>query len=242
MIFTVYLAIWQFLSLKVSLFLRGTSSYDKLNSAGVSMNRLTSLLVSRMAHMLSGLFLALLYGIFAYVHLLSFFKTQQITMILFCFSETLLVFFYIFRSKPVTISVNGFDWMVAIIGTFAPLFFRPTDWGLLPLAKYAIIVGVIAQILGLISLNHSFALVAAKRKIKTGWMYRFIRHPIYASYCLSLLGYVLTNTSLTNVVVYLVSMVFLCIRMVREEKHLMLDPIYIEYMSKVRYRLIPYIV
>ena len=96
--------------------------------------------------------------------------------------------------------------------------------------------------MSLISLNQSFALVPAIRKIKTGWMYRFVRHPIYASYCLTFMGYVLTNTNSANIVAYLVSMTFLLIRIVREEKHLALNPVYIEYMSKVRYRLIPYIV
>ena len=206
------------------------------------MKKLTSFLVSRVAHILSGFFLTLFYAFFAYAHLQNFFKTQQITMLLFFFAETLLVFFYIFRNKPVTISVNSLDWTVAIIGTFAPLFFRPADWGLFPSAKYAIIVGVIAQIVSLISLNQSFALVPAIRKIKTGWMYRFVRHPIYASYCLTFMGYVLTNTNSANIVAYLVSMTFLLIRIVREEKHLALNPVYIEYMSKVRYRLIPYIV
>ena len=206
------------------------------------MNRLASILASRTAHIFSGVFLALLYGIFAYAHLISFLKTQQVSMILFFLAETLVVLFYIFRSKPITISVSGFDWLVAIIGTFTPLLLRPAEWGLLPLAKYAIIVGVIIQIVSLISLNQSFALVAAKRKIKTGWMYRFVRHPIYASYCLTFLGYVLTNTTSVNVLVYLVSMTFLCIRIVREEKHLVHDPLYAEYMSKVRYRIIPYII
>ncbi|MNG26052.1 hypothetical protein D3C84_1109840 [compost metagenome] len=72
-------------------------------------------------------------------------------------------------------------------------------------------------------------------------MYRIVRHPIYASYCLTFSGYVLTNTTLTNMAVYAMTIGFLCTRIFREERHLALDPRYREYMLDVRYRLIPLI-
>ena len=205
------------------------------------MSTLTTILQSRQANRCSGVFLAVLWGFFAYSHLLGFFKTQAWSLLLFCFSETLTVGFYIFRSKPKTISVNPFDWIVAIGGTFSPLFFRPASWGILPHAEAIIIVGALFQILSIISLNRSFALVAAKREIKTGWMYRIVRHPLYASYCLVFLGYVLTNTTASNAFIYLIAMGFLCLRIFREEKHLALDPLYCAYMLKARHRLIPFI-
>ncbi|MCK9620610.1 MAG: hypothetical protein M0R47_08770 [Methylobacter sp.] len=205
------------------------------------MNTLATMLQSRGANLCSGVFLAVVWGFFAYAHMLSFLKTHEWSLLLFCFSETLCVAFYIFRTKPQTISVNLFDWIVAIGGTFSPLFFRPASEGILPLANIMIIAGAFFQILSIISLNRSFALVAAKREIKTGWMYRIVRHPLYASYCLVFLGYVLTNTTLPNVLVYMIAMVFLCIRIFREEKHIALDPLYREYMLKVHYRLIPFI-
>jgi protein-S-isoprenylcysteine O-methyltransferase Ste14 len=102
-------------------------------------------------------------------------------------------------------------------------------------------VGAAIQVLGLISLNRSFAIVAAKRVIKTAWMYRVVRHPIYASYCLTFTGYVLANTSPANVTIYAISIVFLIARIFREEAHLSLDPLYREYMQSVRYRLVPFI-
>ena len=191
--------------------------------------------------MYSGIFLAVIWGFFAYAHLMGFLKTQEWLLLLFCFSETLVVFFYIFRSKPTTVSDYPFDWIVAVCGTFSPLFFRPALWGILPVAKFAIILGALFQILSVISLNRSFALVAAKREIKTSWMYRIVRHPLYASYSFVFIGYVLTNTTFTNSIIYVLSMGFLCIRIFREEKHLALDPLYCEYMNKVRYRLIPLI-
>jgi len=170
-----------------------------------------------------------------------FLKTHEWLLLLFCFSETLGVIFYVLRSQPETVSVNPLDWVVAIGGTFSPLFFRPALSGILPWADNMIIAGVFFQILSIISLNRSFALVAAKREIKTSWMYSIVRHPLYASYCLIFTGYVLTNTMLSNVFVYLVEMLFLCIRIFREEKHIADDPLYRDYMLKVHYRLIPFV-
>lgn len=205
------------------------------------MNRIAAILQARCAHIFSGVFLGVIWAIFAYTHMEGFLKTHQWPLLLFCFSETLVVIFYIFRNKPKTISVEPIDWVVAIGGTFSPLFFRPALEEAFPLANIAIIVGALFQILSVISLNRSFALVAAKREIKTTWMYRIVRHPLYASYSLVFIGYVLTNATLSNFLVYLIAMGFLCVRIFREEKHIALDPLYREYMHKVQYRLIPYV-
>jgi protein-S-isoprenylcysteine O-methyltransferase Ste14 len=89
------------------------------------------------------------------------------------------------------------------------------------------------------SLNRSFALVAAKRSIKTRGMYRFIRHPLYASYLVMFSGYLLANTTTANLVVYLITMACLFARILREEKHLALDSGYRQYMLEVRYRVFP---
>jgi hypothetical protein len=144
----------------------------------LNMNTLTMILKSRWANVVSGVVLAEIYGFFAYVHIQSFLTSYEWTLLFFCFSETLIVAFYIFRSDLQTISVNPFDWIIAIGGTFSPLFLRPAMWGILPLSRIGIITGGFFQVLSLISLNRSFALVAAKREIKTAWMYSFVRHPL----------------------------------------------------------------
>ncbi|HLA32072.1 MAG TPA: methyltransferase [Pseudomonas sp.] len=205
------------------------------------MSSLSAVLQSSRTNFYSGVLLATIVGIFAYAHMLAFQKTHEWSLLLFCFSETLAAALFIFRSDPKTVSAIPLDWLVAIGGTFVPLFFRPASWGILPLASVAIIAGASIQLLSLISLNRSFALVAAKREIKTTWMYSIVRHPIYASYCLTFTGYVLTNTTLANGAIYALTMGFLCTRIFREEKHLSLDPQYREYMLDVRYRLIPFI-
>lgn len=201
----------------------------------------TVFLHSKRLSFYSGAILGIAFGIFAYSHFLGFKRSNEWMLLLFCFSELLTAAFLLFRSSPKTVSVNSFDWMIGIGGTFAPLLFRPSPWGIAPFAKYAIVAGVAIQIAGLISLNRSLAMVAAKREIKTGGLYRFVRHPLYASYFLTFTGYILMNTTLQNLIIYAATICLLCIRVFREEKHLALDSIYCEYMRKVSYRVIPFV-
>jgi protein-S-isoprenylcysteine O-methyltransferase Ste14 len=98
---------------------------------------------------------------------------------------------------------------------------------------------LLLQILGVLSLNKSLAIVPAKRQIKTRGMYRLVRHPLYTSHILAMTGYVLANTTTGNVIVYAVAVASLFIRIIREERHLALDPQYRQYMEQVRYRLLP---
>ena len=68
-----------------------------------------------------------------------------------------------------------------------------------------------------------------------------MRHPLYASYLVLLTGYILSNTTWWNFLLYVMSLGFLFVRMVREEKHLAVDPVYAEYAKRVRFRVIPYV-
>jgi len=205
------------------------------------MNTLPRILESKRFNLYSGALLASLFGIFAYAHFIKFLETRELSLLLIIISETLTTAFFVFRCNPKTVSTIPSDWVVAIIGSFAPLFFRPATYGVLPQAEMLIVLGTMLQIAGLISLNRSFAIVAAKREIKTAWMYRVVRHPLYASYFLIFGGYVLVHTTATNLIIYMITMAFLCIRAFREENHLSLDPVYRNYMLDVRYRVIPYV-
>ena len=101
------------------------------------------------------------------------------------------------------------------------------------------VAGLLLQIFALVSLNRSFALVAAQRTIKTNRMYGIVRHPMYASYGLTFGAYLLANASWSNFIVYLSLVTLLGARIVREERLLANDATYREYMQQVRYRLVP---
>ncbi|WP_199724954.1 methyltransferase family protein [Noviherbaspirillum saxi] len=187
------------------------------------------------------MFLAVIWGSFAYVHFKTFMKTHEPALLVICIAEAFAVAFFISRSSPKSISMVPFDWVVAVAGTVAPLFLRPASWGVLPVASNLIIIGALIQLMGLISLNRSFAIVAAKREIKTKGMYRYVRHPLYASYVLTFGAYLLTHSTLWNLLVYTVVVACIAIRISREENHLAQDPLYREYMEQVRYRVVPFV-
>jgi protein-S-isoprenylcysteine O-methyltransferase Ste14 len=81
--------------------------------------------------------------------------------------------------------------------------------------------------------------VAARRQIKTSGLYRWIRHPLYASYLLSYVGYVLSNSSPGNAVTCLLASMLLLARLMREERFLSRDSEYLLYMRHVKYRILP---
>lgn len=196
---------------------------------------------SRAVSLASGVVLAVLWGLFSVSHLQKFLVTWEIATLLLVIAETLGAALYLLRSDPATVSTRPLDWLVAVLGTFAVLLFRPSDYGVMPGAGYIMLVGLILLIFGLVSLNRSFALVAANRKIKTSRMYKVVRHPIYASYCVIFGAYVMQNTTAYNFAVYVVLMFLLVARISSEEKHLMQDPVYRTYAEGTRYRLIPFI-
>ena len=202
---------------------------------------LSSLLYSKRFNLYVGAVVSIVWWMFSYAHLIKFQKTHDLALIMVVISETLTAILFFVRSSPKTISFAPGDWFVGVAGSYLPMLFRPAAWGVLPAAGMLILVGAALQIVGLLSLNRSFAIVAAKRDIKTSGMYRLVRHPIYASYFLVFAGYVLQNTSIANLLIYMLLLVLLLIRIVREERHLALDPAYREYMQAVRYRLIPFV-
>lgn len=205
------------------------------------MHTLANLFNSRRASLVTGIAMACLWAIFACAHVQGFLRSGDWSYLLFCAAETLAALFFIVRSAPVSVSTDAGDWLLAIGATFAPFFFAPSDMAIWPDARYLLAVGSLLQIAGLLSLNRSFGLVAAQRGIKTGGMYRVVRHPVYASYLVSSSAYLLTNTSLENGIVYFLAMLMLVLRLLREERFLAADVRYRVYMRQVKYRLLPFI-
>lgn len=89
------------------------------------MNTLSNITQSTRFNLYSGVLLAALFGSFAYAHFMIFLDTSELSLLLVVISETLTTVFFIFRSDPKTVSTIPSDWVVAIIGSFAPLFLRP---------------------------------------------------------------------------------------------------------------------
>jgi protein-S-isoprenylcysteine O-methyltransferase Ste14 len=101
------------------------------------------------------------------------------------------------------------------------------------------VTGMIVQISAKAALGRSFGLIPANRGIKTKGPYRIVRHPMYAGYTLTHIGFLLGFPSLQNSLLYFTAFFIEIARVFREELILNQDPLYRAYAVRVRYRLLP---
>lgn len=186
--------------------------------------------------------LAVVWGIFFFNSLYQYAATGEVILIAFCLFETLTLVFFLVRTRARKTSSSLFDWFSAIVGTFAGLFFVPgtaTVFGFVgPLLFW---VGITGEVLGLLSLNRSFAIVPSLRAIKTSGMYALVRHPLYLGHIVMYSGYLLRSISIWNCIVFLVFFVCMILRIRNEERYLSQDQDYRAYQSKVRWWLVPFV-
>ncbi|MGH8614282.1 MAG: methyltransferase family protein [Gammaproteobacteria bacterium] len=186
--------------------------------------------------------LVVLYGLFAQAHFVRFLESREPYLLLVVISESLVALMFLIRRADISKSTSAAEWIVGIAGTFLPMLLRPSTVVILPsVGSYVVAVGVFLQIGGLLSLNMSLGIVPANRGIRTTWMYRFVRHPLYASYVVTFSGYLIANYSILNVLIVCGSLVLMLCRIFFEERHLLADHAYQHYAQSVRWRLIPYV-
>jgi protein-S-isoprenylcysteine O-methyltransferase Ste14 len=155
-------------------------------------------------------------------------------------SEVLTVAFILTRRSTDAVSQRPVDWALAFAGTMAPWLARP---GAGPLSETGglalLLVGTAVAIAAKLSLNRSFGLAPANRGVQRQGVYVFVRHPMYLGYFLAQGGFLLLNPTPRNLAVYAFSWIIQVARILREEQWLLADPLYREYVQRVRFRLVP---
>lgn len=158
-------------------------------------------------------------------------------------SESLVIALILLRRPADRISLRSGDWLLAIVGTLLPLSAHPSlaaYHGALQLALAVVmLMGLLVQIHAKISLGRSIGMVAADRGIKSTGPYQFVRHPMYAGYFISQVGFLALNPSLWNTAIYTVALVVQLFRIRAEERFLSQNASYRDYLAEVRYRLVP---
>lgn len=128
---------------------------------------------------------------------------------------------------------------LATIGTLVPpVLLRPASGGLPFVGEALQTASLVGVILAAVSLGPSFGLAPADRGLRTGGLYRWIRHPLYAGEIAFCIGYLASNPSPRNLVVLALIIVIQVVRIYREERIL---ERYEEYASRVRWRLLPFV-
>lgn len=169
--------------------------------------------------------------------------TGQWIDLLLLASESLVVFFVIIRRTTNAVSLRPRDWAFAAIGTAGPLMVIPGGYAFLNQGGSGLLLlsGIALQLSAKFALRRSFGLVAANRGVKADGPYRFLRHPMYAGYLISHIGFLLANLSLWNLVIYVIADGMQILRIAAEERVLGDDPEYRSLCAGVRWRLIPFV-
>ena len=169
-------------------------------------------------------------------------ETRAVAPLLLLASEGLVVLFILLRRPTNTISRNREDWLVGLMGTLLPLLAIPPQGSpvfAIHIGEGLMVAGFLLQLYAKLILRRSFGVVAANRGIKASGPYRLVRHPMYAGYTLTQIGFLLSGPALWNFVIYGLTLFIACRRIIAEERVLGEDDAYKSLVEKVRYRLLP---
>lgn len=157
-------------------------------------------------------------------------------------SELLPIVMILTRRYSPIVSRNPSDWVLAVVGSNAPLLALPAIAAPLASPYFCVALwlsGMLLQISAKLALGRSFGIVAANRGVRVIGPYRLIRHPMYAGYTLTHVSILLTCPSLVNAAIYAAAFLVQVARLTREECVLTGDPEYRRYAELVRYKLVP---
>jgi len=148
------------------------------------------------------------------------------------------------RGRPQAVDSRWWVLSLCTVSTLTFMAFKLPP-GTEPVSRPAYLLMLGCHVLGSLAcvyLGRSFSIIPARRQIRTGFIYRVVRHPIYSLYLLGDLIFVTTVPTPRNLVVWTAGAILLYVRAMLEENVLQQDPDYRFYMSRTQWRLIPYVV
>lgn len=143
------------------------------------------------------------------------------------------------RPAQAGVAAWSLDSILAWAGTLLPLALQAGVASASTLAAPILVFGAGMSVVAILSLGRSMGMEPANRGLKTTWMYRLVRHPIYATYLLVVAGFLMAFPVPVNLGLAAVWVTIQLLRIVREERLLARDPAYRDYQIRVPYRLIP---
>jgi protein-S-isoprenylcysteine O-methyltransferase Ste14 len=196
----------------------------------------------RLASLGATVVLASLSLLFGLAHVAHWRTTGEPTGLVFALQELVLVAVFVVRRRPLATSDRARDWVMAVVGAYAGLLLRPTGQvvgGLGNVWMGLQLLGTVGAVACITRLGRSFGVVAANRGVRCDGPYRLMRHPMYASYLLGQVGYLLGSFSAVNLAVVVGAFAGQVFRMGAEERVLRRDEAYRRYCERVPHRLIP---
>ena len=184
----------------------------------------------------------LLWLVACFVHLQAVVAGGGSASILFLLQISIVAWLFICRRPATRFDARPLHWLAAIGATFGPFLLQPGG-GQIPISPVVgftlQVGGILLSLMALLVLGKSFGIVAADRGLVTSGPYRVVRHPAYAAYLVSELGFLMLNFSAFNVALLTIVWTLQISRVVAEERVFSGDPAYAEYKTLVPKRLIP---
>jgi protein-S-isoprenylcysteine O-methyltransferase Ste14 len=184
---------------------------------------------------------ALFYGLAGRL-IANYAATRNFADLLALGSEAMVVVLALIRRTPQTITFRIDDWVLALGASCASLLLRPAS--VTPLGPNEI--GLALQAIGFAgalwckaALFRNFGIAPAVRGVAIKGPYAFLRHPMYASYFISLVGFLYAFPTLWNAAILVVWSIGQLLRINAEERILKTDARYQGYSECVRWRVIP---
>lgn len=148
------------------------------------------------------------------------------------------------RRDPLAVDSNIWHQCIALIAFFSGIAFmgQPATSNVVAIniSQLVLLVFSLVGILTLLNLGKSFGILIACRAVKTGGLYRVVRHPMYATDILLRIGYLISHCNVLTLVLLILSSACYMYRAILEERFLLAaSGEYRAYMDKVRYRFIP---
>jgi protein-S-isoprenylcysteine O-methyltransferase Ste14 len=184
-----------------------------------------------------------IFSILMYRMIFSFFAENNYISLFYLMDQFFVLLFTLFRRPAKSFSSNFYVVFLGFAGTLAPLFIIPPNIenGIIPipLAIIFLLIGFATHFSAKLILRRSFGVVAANRGVKITGIYRFVRHPMYLGYIISLSAILLAGFNINNIFVFFIACIFFILRIRAEEKILAQDESYQAYCLVVHWRLIP---
>lgn len=185
-----------------------------------------------------------LFALLAYRTISAAIATGDYLNIVLLISEAAMVVFILLRRRTDAFSLRPLDWIIGFAATAAPLLVQPgSGHAIAPTMLCALIMmtGFVFQLMAKFTLRRSFGIVAANRGVKAGGPYKIVRHPMYAGYAMTHVGFLLASPNLWNLALYSFVLGAQLYRINAEERILRQDPAYQAIMTAVPYRLVPFV-
>lgn len=189
------------------------------------------------------LMLFLFWGYFSFSHIRMLFNGFDLTQVLWLVYNVTISFLFLIRVKPVLVSMNLAHWIIALVTSFSGFFFSrlniSTNSIFLFISASLIGIAVLIGIMTAFTLGRSYDFLPALRQVKTKFVYRIVRHPMYLSSIAIKIGYILKYPSIYNILLLMVIVVLYDKRAKYEEEIMSNSESYLRYLKQVRYRFVP---